>query len=976
MQKRLYLIFTALLLTVQTCLSSGYDWFTNLRGENSGRSVCTFLTMPVSAVELARGPASSPGAGDATDLPLFSAGSAASNRNNFAATHLEWFMGLRKEYLGGYFPILDFGSIGFYSQLFTPGKFENARDIDEKVSDPSFVEASFGISFSKVFFDGKLNTGVVLSYIESHPADEAGRALAGAMDILYRPLDWFSSRLYFANLGTGVTYVHKSEPLPLRAGLSFLFKPLPETVPLKSFLDFDIGVGMIKTADEPLTGGISSEVSIGKHLLLRGGYEYALGRGHSVSGLGLGAGVQVGKYGFDAGWKNISPELGPVWAATLKIKLEEILPRTSDDFYNTAVKHYLKKRYALCQYYAKRALKIDPNNWKVWALLSRQKSDMLRSRNLEISLVYTGNISDQFLPQSSGSMLGGLARHATTIKTLRQQFPVCFSVEAGNLISKNAHPLRVKLADFYHEQIKFSTAASGSGEIDYGLKRLIEKGTEFKQKLICSNHIESSKEPLISHQVMSSGGYNIYVASYINDSLVSSENRKTLKRFDPGELFPERAGGHDLKVLIMHDTWENIKARVPLVKADIIICGNLDQQFTAPVKIGSKLVLSAGKKGEYVGNLVLRFDENKKLISAQNHLIPVLSEVRPDSAVQEAVERITARMELEGMGIDDQELERGSIEGTFPFVSDRDGVNGVFLKIAEKNAEFPLTRGAGNCNKPAVSFKSGKVAYINNSLSCPRLETVRINGTGRRVLLDSTYIREVQFSPDGAWVYYAASSCGDTVTDIYKLRAGGGVPLPVIKWENSTEHSITFSPDKKHLLFCSNRNGDFQVYITNLEGERPVLITDSIAKHRSPSFSPDGSQIAYLSDRTNFGGRMDLWVYNRENGKHSRITQNSDVKDYCWLSDCRTMVYSSGINFYDLNVVDINIQRYWKLFLTDSIKTYNESNPVPCMFHGLEKVIYTREYESGEKQIYWINPDGTENTRIVNSKGNDWIYKR
>lgn len=86
------------------------------------------------------------------------------------------------------------------------------------------------------------------------------------------------------------------------------------------------------------------------------------------------------------------------------------------------------------------------------------------------------------------------------------------------------------------------------------------------------------------------------------------------------------------------------------------------------------------------------------------------------------------------------------------------------------------------------------------------------------------------------------------------------------------------------------------------------------------------------------------------------------------------MVYSSGINFYDLNVVDINIQRYWKLFLTESIKTYNESNPVPCMFHGLEKVIYTREYESGEKQIYWINPDGTENTRIVNSKGNDWIY--
>ncbi|NLG17895.1 MAG: hypothetical protein GX556_11240 [Fibrobacter sp.] len=966
-------IFSIFLFAIMANPVFSFDWFTSLRGESSGRTACTFLTMPVSAVELARG-SSSPGAMDATDLPLYSANAAVSDRNNFAATHTEWLMGLRKEYLGAFFPILDFGALGFYSQLFTPGKFEHARDIDEQPSEISYVEASFGLSLSKIFLDGKLNAGVVFSYIESHPADESGRAWAGSLDMLYRPFDRLSSRLYFANLGSAVDYGFKAEPLPFRAGFSLNVRPLSSKVPFKSFLDFDIGAGIIKTADEPLTAGISTEIKTGKYLMLRGGYDYALGRELSASGLGLGAGIQIGKYGFDAGWRNLSAELGPVWAATLKIKLEEILPKTSDDFYNTALQHYSKKRFALCEYYAQKALKADPNNWKAWALLSQLKSDRLRSKNLEISLVYTGNISDQFLPPQSGLTLGGLARHATIIKSLRQKFPVCFSIEAGNLISKFAIPPRVKLADYYYQQMQFSATAGGNGEADYGFRRMIEKGTDFKQKLICTNHLESTKSPLISHQIIASGDYNMFVASYINDSITGESSRKSLEKFNPDELFPARAQEYDLRVLIMHDTWENIKTKAAMVKeADIIICGNLVQHFPAPMKIGSKLVLSAGKKGEYVGNLVLRFDEKKKLVSAKNQLIPVVPEITPDSAIQQAVELITARMELAALGIDEQMLIKGSIEGTFPFNSDRDSVNGVFLKIADKNAEFPLTRGQGNCSFPSISFASGKLAYVNTSGQCPRLETVSLNGTARRILHDSLYIKETGFSADGVWIYYAGSQCGDTVTDIYRVKAVGGTPLPVINWENSTEHSVNFSSDNAYMLFCSNRNGSFQVYITNPGGEKPLLVTDSSANHFSPRFSPDGTRIAYLSDRSNFGGRLDLWIYDRSTAKHIQITENSDVKGYCWLSDSRTMVYSSGVNIFDLNITDIDLQRYRKLAVRDTIKTYNEMNPALVVYKGIEKIVYTREYESGEKEIYWINPDGTEETRIVNSNGNDWV---
>ena len=37
------------------------------------------------------------------------------------------------------------------------------------------------------------------------------------------------------------------------------------------------------------------------------------------------------------------------------------------------------------------------------------------------------------------------------------------------------------------------------------------------------------------------------------------------------------------------------------------------------------------------------------------------------------------------------------------------------------------------------------------------------------------------------------------------------------------------------------------------------------------------------------------------------------------------------------------------------------------------KIIYTREYRNGDKKIHWVNPNGTTDQCIVNSKGQDWL---
>ena len=152
----------SILLICLLCISIkafDFNWLTDLRGENTGHTTCQFLTLPHSANLLATGQASSGGSMDATDIPIFIANTASGDRNKFSLSHLEWFMGLRKEYLGGFFPIMDVGTVGIYSQLFTPGKIGHARTIDETPSTPSMLEYSLGITFARQLFANKLSVG-------------------------------------------------------------------------------------------------------------------------------------------------------------------------------------------------------------------------------------------------------------------------------------------------------------------------------------------------------------------------------------------------------------------------------------------------------------------------------------------------------------------------------------------------------------------------------------------------------------------------------------------------------------------------------------------------------------------------------------------------------------------------------------------------------------------------------------------------
>jgi TolB protein len=342
---------------------------------------------------------------------------------------------------------------------------------------------------------------------------------------------------------------------------------------------------------------------------------------------------------------------------------------------------------------------------------------------------------------------------------------------------------------------------------------------------------------------------------------------------------------------------------------------------------------------------------------------------------------ISAESELQEKGLAKIDSKRASVQGVFPFISTRSGAQELYLKIIDKSTEFPLTESRESPGTPAISFGAGKIAFTIDDTAdrCRPLYAIDLTGAQKRQLVDSLHVYEASFSPDGAWLYYSASACGDSLTDMYRMRPDSGVQFPIVHWEGSTERSIAFAPDFSEVIFCSNRDGTWQIYLTDPEGTHPLRLTDESGNHELPAFSPDGSFISYISDDANASGGRDLWLFNRAAGTFRQMTRNTVINSYCWLSDSKTLIFSSGLDFPTLSVVRIGSDTTAVVpFIRTSAaiqRHYKELDPHVVMYNDREMVMYVREMENGERHIFWVKADGSNDQALVRSKGSDWLGK-
>ena len=135
-----------------------------------------------------------------------------------------------------------------------------------------------------------------------------------------------------------------------------------------------------------------------------------------------------------------------------------------------------------------------------------------------------------------------------------------------------------------------------------------------------------------------------------------------------------------------------------------------------------------------------------------------------------------------------------------------------------------------------------------------------------------------------------------------------GTPIQLFSFPRSTQASPTFSPDGSKIAFASDKDGSTRIYTISSErsekrGE-PQLLTKKNRENSCPSWSPDGTKLAY-SAKTD--GIRQIWIYDFRTGEESQLTAGGGNKENpCWAANSQHLVFNStDENSSDLYLVNL-----------------------------------------------------------------------
>jgi TolB protein len=108
----------------------------------------------------------------------------------------------------------------------------------------------------------------------------------------------------------------------------------------------------------------------------------------------------------------------------------------------------------------------------------------------------------------------------------------------------------------------------------------------------------------------------------------------------------------------------------------------------------------------------------------------------------------------------------------------------------------------------------------------------------------------------------------------------------------------SYSPDGKHIVFCSNRSGakNLELYIMDADGQNVRQLTHAPGCYNGgPFFAPDGKRVIFRSDRKK-KDHLQLYVINADGSGEKALTDNDAWVHWApfWHPDGKHIVYTAA----------------------------------------------------------------------------------
>lgn len=291
--------------------------------------------------------------------------------------------------------------------------------------------------------------------------------------------------------------------------------------------------------------------------------------------------------------------------------------------------------------------------------------------------------------------------------------------------------------------------------------------------------------------------------------------------------------------------------------------------------------------------------------------------------------------------------------------------------IAQRTAP-PLTPGpGGGTGWLAISSDVAGAFDFENGNS--DIYLIRTDGSNRTQLTKASGNDfSPAWSPDGAQIVFRTTRDGDD--EIYLMNADGSEQTNLSRSPATEERSPDWSPDGRQIVLASQQGAILDIFILPIDSAKTAsdntnwtrLTGDSIGGDEYPAWSPDGTRIAFHSYRD---GNWEIYVMNVDGSGLRRLTNNPGEDTYpAWSPDSSRLVFNSAtVGYTDIYMINADGTGLTQL-TSDPAPEYDPSwSPDGSM------IAFVRAVASDPRRahIYLMQADGSGQSQITNTPASD-----